>query len=169
MATEHYYDPGTGQLGGSFLPPGAAPAPAWRGPDRTYTPPPDLVSQDPADHGYGPEATHGPVPDNIHGGPFERALDACPECGALEADSVGDQSGEGSNPDDLDGDDSDPHEDPAELVTPGFDDDLDAAGEKPNIRGMGYVPTSYAPSVVPFRARAGAINFSPDRPTTFTR
>jgi hypothetical protein len=167
--TDFYFDPGTGQRGGVFLPPGAVLPPAWKGPDRTYTVDDNLVSQDPADHGYGPEATHGPTPDNIHGGPFERALDACPECGCLEydADGVGDASGEASDPDDLSGSES--PQDGDYSVDPDEDHIDDSHVDGPvsgNIsRGIAHVPNYSRP----FRAVAGAVSWAADRPTTFTR
>ena len=61
-------DPGSGEPGGKFPAPGLGSGAHWFGPDRHTTWPPNLESQEPADHGYdvGEGApSHGDVPVNI--------------------------------------------------------------------------------------------------------
>jgi hypothetical protein len=93
--------------------PDAAGRSSWAGPDRSWTPPPDLVSQDPADHPFetGEKPSFGDVPCNI----------------IYRADDSDDWDGpdgfeDGSDPSDLDGN-TKPQDADYDNITGDFDDD----------------------------------------------
>jgi hypothetical protein len=133
----------------------------WTGPDTHWTPG-AVQSSDPHDEPgyYTGDYEAGDLPSNIHG---ERSLTSRDyECSAdgYECDSVGDQSADGSDPDDLSGSD-DPHDTEPETVTGDFEDDLGGGDDEPNIRGIGFFPTTYAPSqgVRPYSTAAGPVSW----------
>jgi hypothetical protein len=162
-----------------------SPAEAWH-------PSKSLVSDEPANEPFKDvsgdlDASHVPsddfeVPNIVHDkGPFARALD-CPEhtsdCEVCADDDVDSDADDLSDADfgDLDGDDkpqdgdysTDPdedHIDDSHVDGPVADNEVLAS------RGIATVPTNYGPPrVVPFRARAGAVNFAGQPgPVTFTR
>ena len=125
------FEPSTGEPSGSVPPPTSR----WAGPDRSWSPPADLVSAEPSSQPYetGDKPSTGPVPTNIIGGDLsQRDMDS----------GSGVDVDDGFDADDFDDcndGDCDPHD--ADCV----DTDCDDSGDVPS----NIIRSARAPSVAP--------------------